>query len=249
MMKLSIFLLSILTCSTFFCPAQDAKTSWDNTISKNWPKGFVPVEIKSSADRKTQKAIFYKSTQAGNQPLIVSLHTWSGDCMQEDPLAAEVVLRGWNYIHPDFRGPNNNPEACGSEKVISDIEDAIRFAIEHGNVNKKEVHIIGVSGGGYATLLAFMKLNYRVKSFSAYASISNLEDWYWECKGRGLKYASDLEGVTTNGKGFEAAEAQKRSPALMDFPGEKRNGITFYLYRSTRWLHRFGSNYALHQYV
>jgi lysophospholipase L1-like esterase/pimeloyl-ACP methyl ester carboxylesterase len=210
--------------------AQDAKTSWDNTISKNWPEGFVPVEIKSSADGKTQKAIFYKSTHEGNQPLIVSLHTWSGDYLQEDPLAAEVVLRGWNYIHPDFRGPNNNPEACGSEKVISDIEDAIRFALENGNVNENEVHIIGVSGGGYASLLSFMKLKYPVKSFSAYASISNLEDWYWECKGRGLKYAGDLEGVTTNGKGFDAAEAQKRSPAMMDFPGEKRNGASLFIY-------------------
>jgi lysophospholipase L1-like esterase/pimeloyl-ACP methyl ester carboxylesterase len=229
-MKLTIIVLLFLFLSTFFCSAQDTITAWDNTISKNWPAGIVPVEIKSSADGKTQEAIFYKSTQAVNQPLIVSLHTWSGDYLQEDPLAAEVVLRDWNYIHPDFRGPNNNPEACGSEKVISDIEDAIRFAIKEGNVNENEVHIIGVSGGGYATLLAFMKLNYPVKSFSAYASISNLEDWYWECKGRGLKYAGDLEGVTTNGNGFDAVEAQKRSPALMDFPGEKRNGASLFIY-------------------
>jgi len=160
-----------LAISTFFITgmlhAQDSLLVWDNTQSKNWPKGFASVEIKSTIDGTIQKAVFYKTPFSEKQPLIVSLHTWSGDYLQEDPLANEIVLRGWNYIHPDFRGPNNHPNACGSSLVISDVEDAIRYAIENGNVDEPEVHIIGVSGGGYATLLLFMKLNFPVKSFSA----------------------------------------------------------------------------------
>ena len=78
------------------------------------------------------------------------MHTWSGDYNQEDPLAKEVLLRDWNYIHPDFRGPNNNSNACGSSLVITDLEDAIQFAINHGIVDTANTHIIGVSGGGYA---------------------------------------------------------------------------------------------------
>ncbi len=217
---------------TIFRPAmsQEVDSEWDNIYSKNWPDGFVPVDIPSSFDNKIQKAVFYKSSLLKPQPLIVSLHTWSGDYLQEDPLAEEIVLRGWNYIHPDFRGPNNRPEACGSDAVLSDIQDAIVFAVEQGNVDTSEVHIIGVSGGGYATLLAFMQLNYPVKSFNSWAAISNLEDWYWECKGRGLKYAGDLEKVTTAGKGFNAVESQKRSPALMNFPEEKRKQATLHIY-------------------
>jgi lysophospholipase L1-like esterase/pimeloyl-ACP methyl ester carboxylesterase len=210
--------------------AQDAKTAWDNTISKNWPENFLPVEIKSTADGKIQYAVFCKTMQEKLQPLIVSLHTWSGDYLQEDPLAAEVGLHDWNYIHPDFRGPNNNPEACGSDLVISDIDDAIRFAIENGNVDTSEVHIIGVSGGGYAAMLAFMKLRFPAKSFSAWAGISNLEDWYFESKGRGQRYAKDLEGVTTGGNSFDAAEARKRSPVLMDFRHELRKDATLRIY-------------------
>ncbi len=225
---MAVFLVLNLQMLASF--GQGSKNAWDNTINKNWPDGFIHVEIESKADGKMQQAVFYKTTLEKQQPLIVSLHTWSGGYLQEDPLAAEVELRNWNYIHPDFRGPNNNPEACGSELVLADIEDAIHFAIEHGNVAPSEVHIIGVSGGGYASLLSFMQLNFPVKSFSAWAPISNLEDWYWECLGRGLKYAHDLEGVTTGGAGFDVAEARKRSPLFMDFQPELRQNAALRIY-------------------
>lgn len=204
--------------------------TWDNTISKSWPEGFEKIEVESSSDRTLQNGIFYKTSQSTPQPLIVSLHTWSGDFTQEDPLAQEVLLREWNYIHPDFRGPNTNPDACGSELVIPDIEDAIQYAVSHGNVDKNQVHIIGVSGGGYETLLAFMKINFPVRSFSAWASISNLEDWYWECRGRNLQYAGNLEKVTAGGKGFNAAEARKRSPLFMKYQSEKRKDAFLNIY-------------------
>lgn len=221
---LNFFLINL------FCTAQEKIISWDNTLNKSWPAGFHEAEIKSSADASMQKAIVYKSRKSSPQPLIISLHTWSGDYLQEDPLAKEVQLHDWNYIHPDFRGKNNRPEACGSDLVIRDLEDAIQFAIQNGKVDTNEVHIIGASGGGYATLLAFMRLNYPVKSFNAWVSISNLEEWYWECKGRGLKYANDIEGVTTNGKGFDPVDAQKRSPILMPFSPEKRKNSSLHIY-------------------
>lgn len=72
---------------------------------------------------------FYAAKEP-NRPLIVSLHTWSGNYEQEDLLIKEIIKRDYNYIHPDFRGPNKTYEACGSEFVIQDIEDAIAFAIE-----------------------------------------------------------------------------------------------------------------------
>ena len=222
--------MMILTLLSLFVRAQDEKTAWDNTINKDWPEGFKEVEIQSSVDATLQKAVFHASVESQPKSLIVSLHTWSGDYLQKDPLAEEILLRGWNYIHPDFRGSNTKPEACGSDKVIPDIEDAIHYAIEHGNVDTTEVHIIGVSGGGYATLVTFMKLDYPVKSFNAWASISNLENWYWECKGRGLKYATHLEQVTTNGNGFDAVEARKRSPLFLPFQPEKRKGSTLNIY-------------------
>ena len=229
-MKNLILLFVAFVGFYFSMSAQNIEVTWDNTLSKNWPVGFIPVKIKSSADGKIQNAVFFKSFQTKPQPLIISLHSWSGDYLQEDPLANEVALRGWNYIHPDFRGPNNNTEACGSKLVISDLEDAIRFAIENGNVDTAEVHLIGVSGGGYATLLAFMKINYPVKSFNAWASISNLEDWYWESKGRNAKYATDLEQLAMQGNKMNWKELDSRSPIKLPFPAAKRKNTWLNIY-------------------
>ncbi|MFY9153372.1 MAG: GDSL-type esterase/lipase family protein [Prolixibacteraceae bacterium] len=229
-MKRTFILQIFCALFSFISTAQNGQLTWDNPIDKNWPDSFIKTEIKSSADSSLQKAMFYTSTQKNPQPLIVSLHTWSGDYSQEDPLVKEILLRDWNYIHPEFRGVNNKPEACGSDLVVADLEDAIQYAIQNGNVDPGQVHLIGVSGGGFAGLLAFMKINFPVRSFSVYASISNLEDWYWECKGRGLKYAGNIESVTSGGKIFDPVEARKRSPYFMDFQPEKRKGSFLNIY-------------------
>jgi lysophospholipase L1-like esterase/pimeloyl-ACP methyl ester carboxylesterase len=231
-MNLRIFDLILVI---FFLPltslfAQDSLTSWDKTIKMTWPTGFQLKEITSSTDGSIQKAWFYTSSRKEPQPLIISLHTWSGDFNQEDPVAKEVQLRNWNYIHPNFRGPNNSPEACVSDLVISDLRDAILFAVKNANVDTSNIHIIGVSGGGYATLAAYLKLDYPVKSFSSWAGISDLESWYWESKGRGLRYANDVEQVTTGGKGFSASDARKRSPIYMPFDPGLRKGASLHIY-------------------
>lgn len=229
-MKTTIFLFLIMFWGSLQVKSQELKTAWDNTFDKNWPEDFTQVDIKASFDGKIQKAVFYRTPLSKPQPLIVSLHTWSGDYLQQDSLANDIVLRGWNYIHPNFRGPNNTPDACGSDQVVSDIEDAIHFATQNGNVDTTEVHIIGASGGAYTTLVSYMKLNYPVKSFHAWAPISNLENWYWESIGRGMKYAQHLENVTTGGNGFDAVEAQKRSPQLMPIPKQKRKNASLSIY-------------------
>lgn len=204
--------------------AQNADRSWDDTLNTGWPEGFIIADIVSSADGSIQKGWFYRSPAGGSAPLIVSLHTWSGDYSQEDPLAEEAVRRGWNYIHPDFRGPNVSPRAGASDLVISDIRDAIEYGLKHTGARPDDVHLIGVSGGGYAVLAAWMKLDYPVRSFSAWAPISDLEAWYYECSSRGLKYAADIEGITTGGAGFDPAEARRRSPIFMDYrPGWRKD--------------------------
>jgi len=217
----------IFSCS--MC-GQTSEQSRGDSLNINWPSEFRIVEIRSSSDGSHQKARFHASRTIKGAPLIVSLHTWSGDYNQEDPLADEILKRGWNYIHPDFRGPNNRPEAGGSDLVLSDIGDAINYALRNSDANPDDVHIIGVSGGGYATLAAYMKLGYPVKSFNAWAAISDLEAWYEECRSRKLKYSTDLEKITTGGSGFDAAEARRRSPVRMSYPAGKRKGSFLNIY-------------------
>ncbi len=215
-----------LSCAHTLVAQKDP--AWDNTAETTWAAAFQQVGIPSSTDGTLQKAYFFKSTQKRPQPLVISLHTWSGDYQQSDPLTKEILARDWNYIHPDFRGANNKPESMGSSLVLSDIKDAIEYAIKNGNVDTTEVHIIGVSGGGYATLCAYMQLDYPVKSFSAWAPISDIEAWYWESIGRRQKYADDI--VAALGGTFDNAEARKRSPIFQDFPKGKRQHASLYIY-------------------
>jgi len=144
--------------------AQEQNTQMNDSIQEK----FVRVEIKSKIDNHMQPAIFYNSGSKTKKPLIIYLHSWSGNFLQGRSLAQKVIKLDWNYISPDFRGPNNNPEACGSPLVVSDIEDAIDYAVKNGNVNEKQIHIVGGSGGAHAALLSYMKVRRRVNSFSAW---------------------------------------------------------------------------------
>ena len=58
--------------------AQTKEPIWDNTSKRYWSPEFEKIEIPSSKDGMLQKAYIYKTTRKKPQPLIVSLHTWSG---------------------------------------------------------------------------------------------------------------------------------------------------------------------------
>jgi lysophospholipase L1-like esterase/pimeloyl-ACP methyl ester carboxylesterase len=224
---LACLYLPIFAVASLFAQNDPA---WDNTVKSNWNSAFQNVEIPSSVDGKIQKAYLYSSKSKTCKPLIVSLHTWSGDYTQKDPITSEILARDWNYIHPDFRGVNNTPESMGSKLVISDLEDAIQFALKNTNSDPEDVHIVGVSGGGFAALIAYMNIRYPVKSFSAWAPISDLEAWYWESVGRKQKYTADIIKATSKDSIFNREEAVRRSPLMQKYPGDLRKNARLYIY-------------------
>ena len=123
----------------------------DSTSSVYWDEDFSKIEISSSIDTIVQKAYFYPTKSNNSKPLLVSLHTWSGDFSQYDTLAILAKTKDWNYIHPDFRGPNRTNDACCSKLALTDIDDAIDYAINNADVDTANIFIVGMSGGGYAT--------------------------------------------------------------------------------------------------
>lgn len=208
---MKLFLSSIFLLT--FCLNVTAQTAWDDTQKKKWPEGIHEISVKSSVDGTEQKALFFApSNPSEKRPLIVSLHTWSGDYTQFDPLVFKVVEKGYYYVHPDFRGPNNSKEATGSQLVISDIEDMIRHLLHTQRIDPNEVHIVGVSGGGYATLLCYNRLKLPIKSFSAWVPISDLESWYHETSRRNLAYAGQIVKSTSDNGVPNLAEMRSRSP-------------------------------------
>ena len=223
-----ICLFSILLSFQLFSQ-NDPK--WDDTRSKNWPVEALKATIPSSADSTDQPVYFYRTSVKGLRPLVVSLHTWSGDFQQKDTVVNLCIQKGYHYIHPNFRGPNNKPEACGSELVIRDIDDAISWAVATMDVDPDNIHVIGTSGGAYATVLSYMKSRHRIRSFSAYAGIYNLVDWYYESVGRKARYAGDIAAATSGRRDeLNVAEAKKRSPFFMEGPPVGREHSRLFLY-------------------
>ncbi len=136
----------------------------------------------------------------------------------------------FNYIHPNFRGPNLSKDACCSKLAISDIDDAITFAIKNTKVDTTKINVVGVSGGGYATLCAFMKSKHNINKFSAWNSITNLIDWYYETKPINSNYSQDILDCTGSGNELNENKAKLKSPVFWNTPIEKRSNSSLYIY-------------------
>ena len=115
-----------------------------------------PSEFTLPSKYGAQMALGFQAGAAG-KPLVVNLHSWSFDYTQDNLLAYAVAQAGWNYIQPDFQGPNNHPDACLSEKVITNIDEAIDWALENWKADRSAIYVVGFSGGGYVALGYYLK--------------------------------------------------------------------------------------------
>jgi acetyl esterase/lipase len=147
-----------------------------------WSKGVVEIKYLSSADNTMQPALYYDPGKSEAVPLLVALHTWSGDYKQKEVAYAKwCIKKGWVMIHPDFRGANNRPEAMGSELVVKDIISAVDYARQHSKIDPSRIYVIGSSGGGYATLLMAGRAKDIWAAASAWVPIYDLKQWHKEC--------------------------------------------------------------------
>jgi predicted peptidase len=184
---------------------------------------FKSDSIRSPLDGVIQPFYYYGSTDAKDQPLVVVLHQWSHDYrVEENNLRQEARAKNWNYIFPNFRGANTHSKACCSEYVISDIDEVISWAFRQMKVDRKRVYVVGVSGGGYAALCAFMKSRHQITTYAAWVPITDLTKWYGESLERKNKYAADILHCTgTTGDTLDMAKAKERSPQYWQTPAGK----------------------------
>jgi dienelactone hydrolase len=184
---------------------------------KDWPAGVREIRYRSDADQTEQPALFYAPEGQRAAPLIVALHSWSGNYRQASQAAVArwAIARGWVFIHPEFRGPNRRPEACGSELMVRDILSAVAYAKAVATVDPARIYLVGGSGGGHATLLLAGRAPEVWTAVSAWCPITDLVAWHAESVARKQKYAGDIElsvgGPPAPGTPAEA-EARKRSP-------------------------------------
>jgi len=114
--------------------------------------------------------------------LLVLLHTWSGNVEQRSEQHEELEQlaqqRNWITLFPHFRGPNQDPDACGSIKAQQDILDAVAWAKRHYPVDERRIYLTGISGGGHMTMLMVGRHPDVWAAASAWVGISDLASWH-----------------------------------------------------------------------
>ncbi len=153
------------------------------------------IEIPSSADGVRQSAVIYTPSKSKEPvPLVVALHSWSSNYKQtlNKPVQEFCVRNDWAYIHPDFRGPNRNPQATGSELAVQDVLDAVEYVKKNSPVDPSRVYLTGTSGGGYMSLLLAGRSPGTFAAVSAWVPISDLIVWYKDSSKRRNKYAREI---------------------------------------------------------
>jgi pimeloyl-ACP methyl ester carboxylesterase len=186
-----------------------------------WPAGVEEISYLSTADKTMQPALFYNPKRAKPVPLLVALHTWSYGYLQPDYGSAYVrwsIQEGWAFIHPHFRGPNTNPQACGSELAVRDILSAVEYIRKTVSIDSSRIYLIGFSGGGHMALLMAGRASELWAGVSAWCGIYDLSTWHLENvhNGKKTKYAIDLENVCGGVPGSSSQvdqEYRQRSPA------------------------------------
>ncbi|MBQ7625030.1 MAG: prolyl oligopeptidase family serine peptidase [Clostridia bacterium] len=164
--------------------------------------------IKSSVDGTLQPSLFFKAGEG--RPLLLGLHTWSyGRRNQIENMLPLCERNGFSLLLPEFRGPNliSNPQkrdACGSDKAIGDVLDALDYVIANEGVDAQNVFLLGLSGGGYMSLMTAARAPERFRAVGAYVPITDLYKYSLQ----NADYAPHVRACC----GDDKEEMLKRSP-------------------------------------
>ncbi len=108
-----------------------------------------------------------KNVEAKNLAAVLLVHggPWARDVWGYNPYAQLLANRGYAVLQPNFRGSsgygkkflNAGNKQWGTGAMQHDLTDGVKWLVEQGIANPKQVAIMGGSYGGYATLagLAF----------------------------------------------------------------------------------------------
>lgn len=181
---------------------------------------LTEIEVVSTLDGTKQPSLIWVPEIAKSQPtpLFVFLHSWSADYRQKNTAwQREAVERGWMLLHPNFRGQNNHPQACGSALARQDVLDAIDYVLANYRVDRSRIYLAGSSGGGHMAMLMAGYHPQRFSAVSAWVGISHLADWHaFHTKdGQPQRYARMIEASLDGPPGKSPkidAEYQARSP-------------------------------------
>ena len=224
--------LSVFATAAFFAMADVANGRSLSDIPK-WNARLRT--FRSTKDGTEQSFYWYDPGKTGHVPLVVAFHSWSADFRTASPavtVAAYCEKNGWAMVYPDFRGPNNRPEACGSDLAVQDVVDVIEWAKKARPIDIDRVYAVGGSGGGHMTLLMAGRHPEIFAGAAAFCPISDLARWHGESlekrPGRVARYARMMESACGGVPADRKGEYEKRSP-LFCLANARAAGLPVYI--------------------
>lgn len=187
-------------------------------IDASAPSGVEDIAIKSSLDNELQKAWFLPPQTKALSPLLVHLHSWSATFNKSTDVEVaitESANRGWAFVSPNFRGPNNCPQACASKYAIQDVLDAVTYIRSRHSIDPRRIYLLGGSGGGHMTLMMATVKPQLWAAASSWVPIVDLSAWYSFSKEQNSRYFHMLEQCCGGSPGSSPAvdaEYRARSP-------------------------------------
>lgn len=125
---------------------------------------------------------------------------------------ADCRRRGWSLLCPNFRGPNNTPQGCGSDLATGDIKDAIDWVKARYPIDEDRVYAMGGSGGGHMTLLLAGRYPGIWAGCAAFCPPADLLEWHPASKALGHQYWQHLEQACGGTPEARREEYVHRSP-------------------------------------
>ena len=176
------------------------------------------IKVKSSIDGTFQPSYFFPAPAKDGRkpPLLVLFHTWSYNMFDMTEVfyggLAECRARGWSLLCPNFRGPNNTPQGCGSDLATGDIRDAIEWVKKNHPVDEDRVYAMGGSGGGHMTLLLAGRFPELWAGCAAFCPPADLAAWHPASKKLQHGYWKHLEAACGGTPEEKPEEYRHRSP-------------------------------------
>ena len=169
---------------------------------------FKEITYPCKFDASLQPAMFRRASSAAPRPLVVALHTWSYDHADHyEAYMAQAEKWDWHLIFPEFRGPNWKQAGCGSDLVVSDLEDAVAYMKSVCNVDPDRIYLVGGSGGGHCSLLLAGRRPDLWTAVSSWCPISDIAAWHAQCRNTVHEgYAKHIE-QSCGGDPAESTEA------------------------------------------
>ncbi len=145
---------------------------------------MFPVKIPA---RDGQELHGYLTVRPGaeprKRPLVLLLHdaAWTRDYLTFSPLGQFLATRGYAVLQVNYRGSSGYGAGFAKQGradplgvVPNDLEDAVRWAVQTGLADSKNVAVMGTGFGGYLALCA---LGHRPATFACGVAISAVIDW------------------------------------------------------------------------